>query len=408
MRAHWIRTVTSAIALMTGLAGAQAASAEQLLPVTITNQTGYKGPIYVTVYGSENPAKPNTWYYVAKTGAATKFNDTVKQPTNFGFSFTGSSTALRVPMLQSARIYFSFCAPLKLTVANGTPSTPDATTPGSQTFNIPFDFVEYTWVPIATPKNNTQIWVNTTQVDAFGLPIRMTLAGKPYGKATQLTGGFNSPTAGPNIIAAIKKAGAPWTKLMVSNGKWPIRLISPVHTMTLATSSPYYFPSNYWDKYITSVFNYYAKASNSFSVNTGTTTYKGTVTNGQMVLTPTGGGAATVFGKPTSQYLWANGAPPISGGNVATLQKFIQASFLRSTFLTNNNLSKCSGMTPYTSSPINQYSKVIHQFAYNQEAYTFGYDDVCSQSSTTSLIQPTSINLTLYPLAGNMARMTCP
>lgn len=416
MRAWSIRAASLIVAAglltvgpLAGAPGATAAQAASTLPVTISNLTGYTGKIYVTVYGSTNPANAGTWYYASTTGATVKFKPST-QPRNYGFSFSGKSTSIRVPMLQSARIYFSFCQPIRLTVApNGNPSTPDGWNPGTENFDTQFESVEYTWIPNTGPGGGTQIWVNTTQVDAFGLPIRMMLSGKPNGVTTRLTGGFSSSTAGTNIITAITAAGSPWKKLVVKNAlQRPIRIISPVHAMALDTKAANYFTKTYWNKYIDQVFTYYAQATKSFTIDTGTTTYTGKVKNNQMVLTPKGGGTPTVFAKPDSQYLWGNGAPPVSGGNVAELQKYIQASFLRSTFLTNKTLSSCSGATPYTSSPVNQYSKLIHKYAYKQEAYTFPYDDVCSQSSTTSLLQPTSLHLTLYPLYGSMATSKCP
>lgn len=408
MRAWCIPAIASLAVAISGFSTPKAEAASTL-PVTITNLTGYTGKIYVTVYGSTNPNKNDTWYYVAQSGKATKFKASTAAK-NYGFSFSGKSTTLRVPMLQSARVYFSFCEPITLSVnSKGNPSTPDGWTPGEGNFETPFDFMEYTWVTNSGVGGGTQIWADTTQVDAFGLPIRMTLSGKPGGVATTLVGGFDSATAGTNIITAMTKAGAPWSNLIVKDAqKRPIRIISPVHAMALSTKDPNYFDNTHWNKYIDQVFTYYANAKNTFSIDTGATTYTGTVTNNQMVLTPKGGGTPTIFGKPDTPYLWANGAPPVSGGNVALLQTYIQAAFLRSTFLTNKTLSNCSGAAPYTASPVNQYSKLIHQYSYNKGAYTFPYDDVCSQSSTISLLQPTALNLTLYPLNGSMAKVTCP
>ncbi|MFG1477580.1 beta-1,3-glucanase family protein [Xanthobacter sp. V4C-4] len=407
MRTWLIKAIASLAGAAACAFGPQAATA-QSIPLSITNQTGYTGNVYVTIYGSTNPNKNGTYYYVTQSGAVTKFKTSSSTPTNYGFSFSGKTMQVQIPMLQSARVYVSFCAPVLLTVSSGTPAAPDGWTPGSTNFNTQFDFVEYTWTPSTGPGGSTQIWVDTTQVDAFGLPIRTTLAGTPYGKPTRLVGGFDSPTAGNSIIAALRKAGAPWSNLIVSSKNRPIRLISPVHAMALETSSPYYFDEKYWDSYINTVFNTYSKGRTSFTIDTGGAAYTGVVRNNQMYLTPKNGDPATVFGKPSSQYLWGNGVPPVRGGNVAALQKYIQAAFLRSTFLTNPNLSDCSGAAPYTAAPVNQYSKVIHQFAYQQEAYTFPYDDVCSLSSTTSLLQPTALNLTLYPLTSDMAKMTCP
>jgi len=401
----WVAAAAVAVSFAADAVGTTAAAANaEALPLTITNSSGYKGNVYVTIYGSTNPAQPNTWFYVTKTGTATPFTQS-GQMKDYGFSFSGASTQLPIPMLQSARVYVSFGEPVLLTVnSDGVPSTPDGWTPGGTNFDTQFDFAEYTWVPNTGQGGGTQIWVDTTQVDAFGVPIRMTLKGNPGGTPTTLVGGFNSAVAGGNIIAALQKAGAPWKNLIVSDKSGPIRVISPVHAMTLASSSPYYFDNTYWDGYIDSVFTKYAKAGTTFGINTGGIFYSGAVVGGQMVLTPNNGEPATVFGEPTSQYLWGNGVPPVSGTNVPTLQKYIQAAFLRSTFLVDSTLSDCTGATPYTSAPINIYSKVIHQFAYQQEAYTFPYDDVCSLSSTISLLQPTSLSLTLYPLDAQALR----
>lgn len=406
MRAWFLRTIASAVGAFACLAGLPAASA-QTIPLTITNQTGYTGKIHVTIYGSTNPKKTETSYYVSQSGTMTKFPKSSSTAKDYGFTFTGKSMQVPIPMLQSARVYVSFCSPMLLTVSSGTPSTPDGWTPGNKNFNTQFDFVEYTWVPNTGAGGGTQIWVDTTQVDAFGLPMRMSLAGKPNGKTTQVVGGFDSPTAGNNIISALRKAGAPWSNLIVNSNGRPIRVISPVHAMALDSHSPNHFDDAYWDNYINSVFTTYAKPKASFSIDTGAAVYTGVVRNNQIQLTPNNGDPATIFGKPSSEFLWGNGAPLVRGGNAATLQKYIQAAFLRSTFLVDKNLSSCDA-TPYTAAPVNQYSKVIHQYAYQQEAYTFPYDDVCARSSTISLLQPTSLNLTLFPLTSDMAKMSCP
>lgn len=379
-------------------------AAAQTIPLTINNQSGYTGKVYVTIYGSTNPAKSNTWYYVSQSGGTTQFTQSGSMK-DYGFSFSGKSVSVKIPMLQAARVYVSYGAPILLSVnSDGVPSTPDGWTPGNANFDTHFDFAEYTWVP-SGDSGATQIWVDTTQVDFLGIPMRMTLKGSPNGTATTLVGGFNSALAGGKIISAINAAGAPWTSLLVSENKAAIRLVSPTHAMMQATTSPYYFEADYWDDYIDQVFSNYAKSGVSFGINTGGVYYKGTVTNGQMVLTPNNGEPATVFGEPTSLYLWQNGAPFVSGNSsdVATLQSYIQAAFLRSTFLTDSTLSDCSA-TPYAAAPVNVYSKVIHQYAYNEEAYTFPYDDVCSLSSTLSLLQPTSLSLTLYPLDAQALR----
>ncbi|QRG08833.1 hypothetical protein EZH22_11445 [Xanthobacter dioxanivorans] len=403
-------TVLAAVAACTGLAPAANA---QTLPVTIVNKTGIKGKMYITVLG-RSPRDPTVHIYSDANGNIKQFavNPT---PTDYGFSTTAQSYSFKIPQINSGRIYVSFCAPAWTTASKTgdtppqiAPNTPATWVPTDKNFYTVLDFAEFDWVPSG---GTTSMDIDTTQVDALSIPMTLSLSGTPGGKATTLTSGFKDASTSTLVLPGLAKA--PWNKLVVYDSKKrPIRILVPEKAMVLPTSHPNYFPNNYLDNYISQVFATFAKPGKTFTIKGDNgALYTGTVQNNQIVLKPNNGNPANVFNKPSSTYVWQNGAPPASGpaGPVPSLQKYIQAAFLRSTFLntTTNSLSTCQGVIPYTLPPQNLYSSTIHAFSINQGAYTFAYDDVCARSSNIALTNPTSVTLTLLPLSPTMSTMTC-
>lgn len=415
MRTGFFQTgiFASAAGVALACAGIPQPAHAQTLPVTVVNKTGIKGKMYITVLG-RSPQDPTVHIYADANGNTKQFtvNPT---PTDYGFSTTALSYTFKIPQINSGRIYVSFCAPA-WTTAGPTgdvppqiaPNTPAPWVPTDKNFNTVLDFAEFDWVPSGS---TSSMDIDTTQVDSLSIPMTLTLNGTPGGKATTLTSGFKDASTSTLIIPGLAKA--PWNKLVVYDSKKrPIRILVPEKAMALPASNPNAFPSTYLDSYINQVFTAFAKPGKSFSITADNgTVYTGTVSNGQIVLKPNTSDPANVFNKPSSIYVWQNGAPPASGPAAAVpgLQKYIQAAFLRSTFLntTTSSLSTCKGVVPYALPPQNLYSSTIHSLSINQGAYTFPYDDVCARSSNISLTAPKSVTLTLLPLSTTMSTMTC-
>ncbi|MFG1382260.1 glycoside hydrolase family 64 protein [Xanthobacter sp. V3C-4] len=407
----WVFCSAAAAAL--ACAGIPQAADAQTLPVTIINKTGIKGKMYITVLG-RSPQNPAIHIYSDVNGNTKQFtvNPT---PTDYGFSTTALSYTFKIPQINSGRIYVSFCAPAWTTASQTgdtppqiAPNTPATWVPTNKNFNTVLDFAEFDWVPSGS---TTSMDIDTTQVDALSIPMTLSLSGTPGGRATTFTSGFKDQTTSTKVVPAL--ASAPWNKLVVyDTRKRPIRILVPEKAMALPSSHPNYFPNNYLSSYIGQVFSKFATPGQTFTI-TGDdgTLYTGKIQNNQIVLKPNNGNPANVFGKPSTVYVWQNGAPPVSGpaATAPQLQKYIQAAFLRSTFLntTTNSLSTCQGVVPYSLPPQNLYSRTIHALSINQGAYTFPYDDVCARSSNISLTSPTSVTLTLLPLSTSMSSMTC-
>ncbi|MEP9354048.1 beta-1,3-glucanase family protein [Xanthobacter sp. KR7-65] len=405
-------TATLASATLVTAALAPAARA-QTLPVTVVNDTGIKGPMYITVLGRK-PSDTSVHIYSDANGNVKPFtvNPT---PTNYGFSTSAQTYTFHIPQMSSARIYVSFCAPAWTTASKTgdvppqiAPNTPAPWVPTDKNFQTVLDFAEFDWVPAGT---GSSMDIDTTQVDSLSIPMTLSLSGKPGGKATTLVSGFKNKATSVLVVPGL--ATKPWNNLVVYDAKKrPIRIIAPEHAMALAPSQANYFPNNQLDSYIDKVFTTFAKPGKTFSIKADDgTLYTGKVQNGQMVLTPNTSNPPNLFNKPSTLYVWQNGAPPAGGPAAAVpgLQKYIQAAFLRSTFLntTTSSLSTCQGVVPYALPPQNLYSSTIHALSINQGAYTFPYDDVCARSSNISLTDPTSVTLTLLPLSASMATMSC-
>lgn len=399
------KRILACLAAVAGIGAAGAAHA-QTVPVTIVNNTGITGKMYITVYG-QDPSNVTSYLVSDATGKTKPLNTQNDTPTDYGFNTASTSTyTFNVPRLNSGRIYISFCQPSYLTVtptAGGTgplaPNSPAPWSPSSKNHTSVIDFAEYTW----GPDNNFN--VNTTQVDSLGIPMKMVL----QNASQTVTAGFTDSNSSQTVVKTLV-ATPPWSTLLITDGKGrPTQVLSPNHGM----ESGYKFPTNYWDSYINLVLTTYSKGGKSFTLNNQigsvTTPYIGTTSATTISLTPKGSTNGTTFNKPTSKDLWGNGPSYKSGDRapVPSLQRWMQAAFLRSTFINStNSISNCS-VKPYQGLPQNLYSQTIHSASINGKAYTFPYDDVCEQSSYNSVPAPTKLTLTLFPLSSTWNKMTC-
>jgi hypothetical protein len=68
-------------------------------------------------------------------------------------------------------------------------------------------------------------------------------------------------------------------------------------------------------------------------------------------------------------------------------------AFVRTNLLVNSNLDACQVHQFYVNNPIQNYAQLFHQFGINGLAYSFGYDDTCSQSSYITVDSPTAVSI---------------
>ena len=364
----------------------------QVIPFTIVDNAGLSSPMFVYLYGTTNPDKPqgNTYYLSnLKTGDCTKFQPN-KPAQGYGLGPYGGTQEGKFPQLDGIRIYISYFHQLQVpTNSDGIPQAPSADNAGPN-FELIWDFVEATWHVYT--KDRSVLHVNTTQVDAFGLAFKVEHSGydpaKPERRIT-IVNGFDSNTARRAIFDEITQEGPPWSKLIVAGGR---RVLMPLKAMDKGL-----FPKNQLDDYIAKVVKFYQK-DNKLVFNYQNVDYVGTTdSNGNFVFV--GGGKKYSIPKPTTRQCYAQDirANPNDGVSAAICAA-LGASFLRSTLMFYDEFPVPQNLRRYfyREPPVCQYARVIHGQGIDYHAFCYGYDEVAGDAGTNrDVVNPTSIKLTI-------------
>ena len=410
------------------------------IPLHFTNHVNQVANLYIMIFGVINndhglgfPVGTN----VSVTNTQGDVEITPAIPGNAPISLslnvgTGRGNDLTLPKLSAVRIYSSIGAPLLVHTGNimgGGIVTPTSQDPNDPNFNTKFDFTELTWVPQAAPPNHpeitTNLGVNVTEVDSFGLPQQFTIEGTDPATLqpnTALTSGFLSTARRPDLLNMLESFGPPWSGLIVGNNGIRARALAP----NLAIQGGF-FPGNFLDSYINDVFLRYASsppltASLSAAADPGsvpncqkppTITYNftGSTAGGELVFSDATKGVP-IFSlarwSTTDAYagFFAYGSivpkdscerPNFTAGEAVKAR--LQAALMRTTLLVNSNLSdfpNCPDRsTYYVNGPVNMYSKLWHAAGIDGKAYGFGFDDNCAQSSFKLIFNPTKLTIRL-------------
>lgn len=361
----------------------------ELIPLKIINQTK-RANLFFYVVGTTKPTSPeHHWYYQSDLQGNVKLCTPGDGETSYSLPLTELETTIQLPRLSGVRIYFSFDKKLNLSVGpNGIPSSLSGWSENSN-FDTQFDWLEFTWEVNAT---DMTLGGNPTQVDMFGLPFSFSLTGFDANRQPQtVSGGFSQGGLRYKILKDLKQAPAPWNKLVLSDPTTgeDYRAISPYHGMELNQL----FPRDQLDDYINQVWAKYS--TETLTAEAENVTFSGRVSNGNLVFSD-GAGQTISFPKPSSFMVYTSGpVPTLAGGKAGVIQKGLQAGFLRSTLLLSSHLPHCQAADFYRDAPVNHYAKIIHAYATDGEAYAFGYDDVCDQSSFRIVHNPRSAQITL-------------
>ena len=369
---------------------------EGTFPVSFVNNTRgiYRNDqIYVTVMGQTTPGN---WSWVDSTGTAHPIDHTaadapghlVKNGVNFAnMSFTLDQAAnLRIPPeLQGARVYVSMGQPLYIGISENDQgwAVPDPANPINPNFGTVYDWYELTYQYQKIPFGG-----NTTQVDQFGLPLKVTLE--------QTSSGFSEArgiTLPRDQVFATYAATLPaaFQALVIKDAAGnPLRIIAPRTTQPGELATWLDEPVNaFWTKYASQQFTY---------TNPGYTVTGGINAANQFAYTvTTPGGASTSYTmqKPaTAEVFAANGAFVGVGLQGAFLAE-LNAAFNRGVAATPDKWATVSAYYP-PGVRWNAFAKLFHDLGIGGYAYGFPYDDVNSQSSVVILgnSQPPS-NLTI-------------
>ena len=186
-----------------------------------------------------------------------------------------SFTAFQLPTyLVSARMYVSMGSTMAIPFNGTSPNVgvayPNIENPSDPCYKDYFDWVEFA-------VENNGIWVNTTQVDMFGLSMNMQLytgSGSSYSEA-----GSVGLTATRSSIFSGFQSYVPSAFASLATYEAPYRIIAPLHGADLGLLS-----TTYWNSYISSIWSQYTP-SNPLVITIQQGTFSGYSSGSEMIFT---------------------------------------------------------------------------------------------------------------------------
>ncbi len=381
--------------------------AEQYLQVQVVNSSGFDdSQVYVLGFGLAPGATNQSFIqFDPGTGNGTLVAATVGESAS-AYSLAlnslpaakGGGYTLNIPPTVSGRIHLSINQGLCLTVNTGstgaiTINDPNAFNPLDPNYFTLWDKFEFDFQPTST----TPIWINTTAVDFFGLPLSLSLGAQgPVGltqsRSTVLSTLTNSLT------------GA-WENLVLSSGSGSdatvLRVICPYEANGIPSQQG--FSETYLDASLQAIWTYYQ--SNSLGIDVGGTLYTGTVDSSNNFNFTSGSTTVTVPLPASNDVFSCNGGTltanpndPAQAAIVTVLGAALNLGLLPLApvaapaipTLTNAQWTASQMPAYYTANPQlaavqwNVYSAALHNNQANNQGnlvYAFPYDDQAGQSS---------------------------
>lgn len=345
-----------------------AAAAGASLPLSLRNESGH-GTVYAYISGADESGWPG---FVSGDGQFHKLPNpsAVMTPVD-DYSIRlggsgGSPTNLNIGHLIGGRIWFSMDAKLQFFVNPGD-ARPGLVQPGfvesDPNWRTNWTFCEFTY-------NSANLYANISYVDLVAFPVAMATTGAAGNQSV-------SPLP-PGALTAIASGlqaqhdadGAPWDRLVASDGGQVLRVLSPTHT-------PVDF-GDYWSGYVDRVWDHYT--SNTLTVDTQSGgVYSGRVSGGAIRFDGLNDNGVP-FTKPSAHDIFGCASGPLynSGGDArGAVAARLGAALNRSTLLRPGGDNQPSGVGPagyYQESTTNHYARLVHEHA--DVGYAFPYDDV--------------------------------
>lgn len=280
----------------------------------------------------------------------------------------GNTVTATIPKIAGGRIWFVIDARLTFFVNPG-PNivNPSVNNPSDPNYNLNWTFAEFTY-------NDAQLFANISYVDFISIPVALTLT-------TTNSGTLSVPGMGADgfqrvvdeMRAQTARDGKPWDQLIYApNGK-PLRVLNP--TNLLAQNGNAW--SNYWDGYVTAVWNKYRNEDLTINTQAAAGNITGRVVGNQLQL-----GAAGSFSAPSSSDIFSCSTGPFqTGENLARngVIPRLAAAFNRSQLLNTPGNQFPNGGNPssyYKDVTTNHYSRAVHAVQKDGRGYAFPYDDV--------------------------------
>jgi beta-galactosidase len=354
--------------------------------------------IYIEILGSNVSTGALSWVNYDGTVTAASLADnaaanSVTGPNgqtypNYAFTLAQSKHLLKLPPLNGGRIFVSLGAPMYIPIQGGNPlgyAGPNPLNAADPNSNTHYDWYEFDWGGA-----HNAIFINTTQVDDFGLPMTLDVWGSG--------GAFHQQTGIAESIAAIDQEFAAETPAAFQAAQGgvpavsPLRIWAPAH-MTFGAGG---VNGNYLDSYVNAIWAQYATSPLNVLLNNGSHEYTGTTSGTTFNFTEMNlnngayaGPQTYTINKPTTQdLLLCAGSMAYAAGNL-TAQEVGVTLALEAQFCAAFNRHVMGNYADWTivphyyqAAPANYYAAFWHAHSIGGLSYGFAYDDVNNQSSS--------------------------
>ena len=387
---------TVAISIAIGLLGVAAPvqAAGRSIPVTVRNATDSSAPVYLYVIGEK--VAGSTQGYVDAGGsfhawpAATSSTPqsapdaAIKGPAN------GSSKTIRLPQGVSGRLYYSIGRKLDFQlVRNGAGRTalvqPAPWVAGDPTRATLVDWTEFT--------SADGLWINSTQVDQFALPAKVSVSGSGR---TRSVGGLVSGARNRVIKAMLSDPRLARTVVRDGDGR-VLRVLAPGHAIRAGLMSP-----TYLDAAITRAWAAHAAKPLVVRPFAGRPAlrYTGRTVGGRLVFTSATGARVASFAKPSTLDVFECAGTLLAPNDRVRgpIARTLCAALNRGTLHSSAVQPVTNASAFYRSSPVNAYAKAVHAAMADGRAYAFAFDDVGGHESLVHLNNPSRVTVTLPSL----------
>jgi hypothetical protein len=361
------------------------------IPLTLTNNSGRGGAVYVYDIGTLLSTGQQGWADAAGGFHAWPAGGNPPTPApdaSITGPASGQSTTIRIPKF-SGRVYFSYGQKLVFKLTTGGLVQPAVQNPSDPNRNILFNWSEYTL-------NDSGLWINSTQVDMFSAPYAVGVQSTTGASQTTghlKSGGYNA------VLNALRAQPGGWGGLIQTAPDGSVlRALAPGHGLESGALS-----AGVLDDYINRVWQKYTTSTLTVTPfgDQPNTRYFGRVSRNAMNFTDSSGAVVTSFQKPDADsvfgcYKLLDAPNDLVRGPIS---RTLCAGYNRSTLLVNPSQPDPSGANFYQDAVTNQYAKAIHAQMANGNAYAFAFDDVGNHESLVHDGSPQQASLILDPFS---------
>jgi hypothetical protein len=363
--------------------------ASNLLPVTVTNQTGRPESVHLYVLGVD--LATGKLGYVNRDGAFTPWTGGQAVPVPapdvaIPGPADGDRTTIRIPKNLSGRLYMSFGRKLDFRLSTDGLVQPAPWAGGDPNRDVLFDWSEFTL-------NDAGLWLNSSQVDMFAVPHEVNVQG---GDGRTLRTGTLKPGGRQRVIDEIRKQPGFEKTVHTRADGTVLRVLAPGKAADAGL-----FSATYLDPYI-------AKAWAAYAGRTLTvvpfgdrpdTRFFGRTSGDVMHFTDAGGRTVASFTRPSTANVWGcDGALAAPNDQVVgPIARTLCAALHRGTLGTLDTQPSGTAADFYRESLTNHYSRLIHENMADGRAYGFAFDDVQAQESLVHSGDPRAAGVVLTP-----------